>query len=98
MKSMFPDALTRFSSRVTNYVRFRPGYPGEIAHIFGLPEDAQVVDVGSGTGLLSRVFLNAGYAVTGVEPNREMREAGETSLAPFAKFRSVEGRAEETRL
>ena len=95
---MFPDALTRFSSRVAHYVRFRPGYPAEIANIFRLCKGAPVVDIGSGTGLLSRVFLNAGYSVTGVEPNREMREAGESELAEFAKFRSVDGRAEQTTL
>jgi SAM-dependent methyltransferase len=96
------DSTKRFSSRVENYVRFRPGYPPGIVELlrdkYGLTEDSMVADVGSGTGLLSRVFLDAGLAVTGVEPNREMREAGDALLAGYGGFRSIDGTAEATTL
>jgi SAM-dependent methyltransferase len=96
------DSTKRFSSRVANYVRFRPGYPAGIVGLlraeYGLREGSEVADIGSGTGLLSRVFLDAGFSVTGVEPNREMREAGDSLLAGYAGFRSVEGTAEATTL
>ncbi len=99
---MISDSVGRFSSRVSHYVRFRPGYPAEVAHVVrrecGLPDGAVVADVGSGTGFLARVFLDAGFDVIGVEPNREMREAGDELLRPYPKFRSVNGTAEATTL
>ncbi len=99
---MFADATTRFSRRVANYVRFRPGYPPELVELLGrecgLGTESSIADIGSGTGLLSRAFLDAGYAVTGVEPNREMREASDALLAAYPRFRSVDGRAEATGL
>jgi SAM-dependent methyltransferase len=96
------DSTTRFSDRVSNYVRFRPGYPAAVAELLcrecGLTEASRIADIGSGTGLLSRVFLDAGLDVTGVEPNREMREASDAFLAGYPRFRSVDGRAEHTTL
>jgi len=57
-----------------------------------------IADVGSGTGLLTELFLKNGNAVTGIEPNREMRVAGERVLAKYPKFSSVNGAAEATTL
>ena len=96
------DSTKRFSSRVANYVRFRPGYPAAIVELlrreYELADASEVADIGSGTGLLSRDFLDAGLAGTGVEPNREMREAGDALLTGYARFRSVDGTAEATTL
>ena len=90
----------RFSSRVDNYVRYRPGYPAQIIDLLrsecGLTTDSIVADIGSGTGKLSEIFLKAGCQVFGVEPNKEMREAGERLDAP--NFNSIDGTAEATTL
>lgn len=99
---MNTDSTTRFSGRVENYVRYRPGYPpsvvGLLAAECGLRPASVVADVGSGTGLLAEMFLRNGNRVYGVEPNREMREAGARLLSAYEKFVSVEGRAEATTL
>jgi SAM-dependent methyltransferase len=99
---MVSDSVERFSTRVSNYVRFRPGYPPAIVDLLrrecDLHAAACVADVGSGTGFLSRVFLDAGFVVTGVEPNREMRAAGDEILRAYPNFKSVEGTAEATTL
>lgn len=96
------DPTGRFSSRVADYARYRPGYPPGIVEVLAregfLSAGDRVADVGSGTGLLAEVFLDRGYAVVGVEPNREMREAGEAHLRRFPAFSSVDGRAEATTL
>jgi SAM-dependent methyltransferase len=93
---------TRFSDRVENYVKYRPGYPSALLAPLrddaGLTPQWVVADVGSGPGQLARLFLENGNRVFGVEPNREMREAGERLLADFANFTSVAGTAEETTL
>jgi SAM-dependent methyltransferase len=96
------DPTRRFSDRVEDYVRTRPDYPDAaidwVLSETGLGEGATVVDLGSGTGLLARSFLDRGLSVVGVEPNQAMRGAGERELARYESFRSVEGRAEATGL
>src|SRR5437763_146059 len=69
-----------------------------LAEECGLKPTSVVADVGSGTGILSELFLRNGNRVYGVEPNREMREAGERLLSAYRHFVSVEGRAEATTL
>ena len=92
----------RFSSRVDDYSRYRPSYPAEVIALLerdcGLDTSSTVADVGSGTGLLSKLFLDFGCSVVGIEPNREMREAGEGFLAQYPKFAGKEARAEQTGL
>jgi len=96
------DPKNRFSSRVDNYVRFRPGYPKEILVMLksecGLNSHSVIADIGSGTGKLTELFLENGNRVFGVEPNRDMREAGERLLKVFPNFTSVAASAEETTL
>lgn len=91
-----------FSSRVQNYLRFRPGYPYGIIDLLRsecrLSNLSIVADIGSGTGLLSEVFLRNGNIVYGVEPNLEMRSAAEKYLIQYPKFTSTGGRAEATGL
>jgi SAM-dependent methyltransferase len=96
------NATSRFSDRVENYVRYRPGYPLEVMRALktecGLAAGHAVADIASGTGIWTRMLLENGNPVFGVEPNAEMREAGERLLAAFPKFTSVAGTAEATTL
>jgi SAM-dependent methyltransferase len=96
------NATTRFSSRVDDYIKYRPNYPIEIIDLLaekcGLTPESVIADIGSGTGILTKLFLENGNPVAGVEPNRDMREAGEHHLAEYARFTSVEGTSEATRL
>ncbi|MGD0867964.1 MAG: class I SAM-dependent methyltransferase [Bryobacteraceae bacterium] len=99
---MSSDPTQRFSSRVEDYTRYRPSYPAEVIAFLerecGLASQSCVADIGSGTGLLSELFLRFGCEVDGVEPNAEMRAAGERLLADWPRFHSVAGRAEATTL
>lgn len=92
----------RFSDRVRDYIRYRPGYPPELlaamADEMGLRADHVVADVGSGTGILSALLLENGNTVYGVEPNAAMRAAAEELLADLPRFHSVNGTAEATTL
>ena len=96
------DPTGRFSDRVSDYVRARPGYPGAVLDVLrrrcSLTEQAVIADIGSGTGLLARLFLEHGNTVFAVEPNTEMREAGERLFAGRTHFISVAGGAEATTL
>jgi SAM-dependent methyltransferase len=96
------NATSRFSSRVGDYLRYRPGYPPEVIALLrtecGLRPESVIADVASGTGIFTRLLLENGNSVVGVEPNREMRAAGEQFLKGFASFTSVAGSAEATTL
>ncbi len=96
------DSKRIFGPRVDNYIKYRSGYPVEVLDTLrmgcGLTPDWRVADIGSGTGLLARLFLDFGCAVIGVEPNEEMRLAGERTLAGYTRFSSLPGSAEATRL
>jgi len=92
----------RFSDRVADYVRYRPGYPPELLEclrrLCRLTPQWVVADIGSGTGLLTKIFLENGNRVFAVEPNAAMRAAGEEYLRGFSQLVSREGRAEATSL
>jgi SAM-dependent methyltransferase len=96
------EPTKRFTNRVQNYLRYRPSYPPEIIPLLesecGLNSTSIIADIGSGTGFLSELFLKNGNTVLGVEPNAEMRAAGEQILAKYSKFRSIDASAENTGL
>ena len=96
------DPTTRFTTRVENYVKYRPSYPAGIITLLetecGLTRDQMVADIGSGTGFMTELFLKHGNKVFGVEPNAEMRLAGERLLAKYPSFVSVSATAEATTL
>lgn len=96
------DPTDRFSGRAADYVRYRPRYPRGVLHTLvehtGLTPDSTIADIGSGTGFSAQMFLDYGCAVYGVEPNSEMRQAGEELLSTFPRFTSVSGTAESTSL
>ena len=96
------DSTQRFTGRVEDYARHRPAYPPELLELLrrecGLTKDTVVADVGSGTGILARLSLDNGNRVIAVEPNDEMRRAGELLLSGHGRFESVTGTAEATTL
>jgi ubiquinone/menaquinone biosynthesis C-methylase UbiE len=98
----FTDAKQRFSNRVADYVRYRPSYPPALLDLLAkecaLRPSQTIADIGSGTGLLSKLFLDHGNRLYGVEPNAEMRAAGEEFLRDYPNFTSINGSAETSGL
>jgi SAM-dependent methyltransferase len=96
------DPTTRFSTRAGAYERYRPSYPPDVIELArrecDLTAASRVADIGSGPGIMSRLFLDAGCEVFGIEPNAEMRQSGERALAGYPRFHSLAGRAEATGL
>jgi len=91
----------RFSNRVEDYVKYRPHYPAAIVTYlqeqFGFLSGA-IADVGAGTGILTKLFLDAGYTVYAVEPNEPMLTKAITLLNDYSGFTPVTGTAENTTL
>ena len=64
-----------FGADAGRYDRARPTYPADlVARIVGASPGRDVVDVGCGTGISSRLFQAAGCRVLGVEPDPRMAE------------------------
>ncbi|MFW9942539.1 MAG: class I SAM-dependent methyltransferase [Candidatus Thorarchaeota archaeon] len=96
------DPKKRFSSRVENYIKYRPSYPPKIIEFLTekkiLSKQSIIADIGSGTGILSELFIKNGNKVFGVEPNSEMRKAAEKMLKDYSNFVSIHSSAENTSL
>jgi len=96
------NSKERFSGRVETYTKYRPSYPPEaidyLYKVVGLSDRSEVLDVGAGTGIFTRLLLERGTRVTAVEPNREMREAAMEASGDDPRFKAVAGSAEKTGL
>lgn len=96
------NSTTRFSNRVENYVKYRPGYPEDIitwlqSH-YEFPPSKVIADIGSGTGISAELFLKNRYTVFGIEPNAPMRTMSEHLLKDYTNFKALNGTAEATTL
>jgi SAM-dependent methyltransferase len=56
-----------------DYERGRPGWPPEVVDIPGLPSAATVLELGAGTGKLTRLLVSTFDGVVAVEPAEAMR-------------------------
>jgi SAM-dependent methyltransferase len=99
---MTADPTKRFTERVDNYVKYRPGYPDEVIDFLQnecvLAEGSVVADIGSGTGIFTRLLLNNGYTVYAVEPNQAMQQAAKQWLGTNENYTAVDAIAEATTL
>jgi SAM-dependent methyltransferase len=72
------DLAAHFGSAADAYERGRPEHPPEvialIAEELGLGEGARILDLGAGTGKLTKGLTEAGFDVVAVEPLEGMRE------------------------
>ncbi|MGI8543802.1 MAG: class I SAM-dependent methyltransferase [Aridibacter sp.] len=94
--------VSRFDNRVENYVKYRPHYPLEVLDFFrdelDLQKSSVIADIGSGTGISSKPFLENGNKVFGVEPNELMRKASLEYLKDYPNFKAIDGTSENTTL
>lgn len=96
------STVQRFESRACAYAAARPGYPEELVDQvlarLALAPGAEVADVGSGTGIFTRLLLTRGLRVSAVEPGEDMRRAAEVLLGGHPGFTSANGDARATGL
>lgn len=92
----------KFSNKADLYKKFRPTYPKELIDYLysqvGFSQESIIADIGSGTGIFSRLLLEQGSFIYCVEPNEDMRQAAEKDLSVFKSFVSVNAPAENTGL
>lgn len=75
-----------------DYERGRPGWPDEVVEVPGLPSAATVLELGAGTGKLTRLLVSRFEDVVAVEPDEGMRRLL-VALCPEAQV--LTGGAEE---
>jgi SAM-dependent methyltransferase len=75
-----------------DYERGRPGWPRAVLELSDLPTAATVVDLGAGTGKLTRLLVSKFDRVVAIEPAAAMRNVL-TRLCPAAETRA--GSAQE---
>ncbi|BBB94765.1 class I SAM-dependent methyltransferase [Bradyrhizobium elkanii] len=85
MRATFPNFETswsEFTGEGANYDLYRPSYPIDVArviieHVTSKCLDGDIVDVGSGTGIFTRVLAaeaNGRFSVIGIDPNADMTD------------------------
>jgi SAM-dependent methyltransferase len=82
---------TAFADVAGPYERGRPGYPDEAVRWLVGDEGCDVLDLGAGTGKLTRTLVALGHRVTAVEPLPEMRAE---LVRVLPDVRALEGKAE----
>lgn len=96
------NSIEKFTPRVAYYEKYRPHYPIDLLWLIeeeiGFDVNSNVADIGSGTGILSELFVRNGNMVFGIEPNDAMRAIAEEKFRDDFNFISIKGTAENTKL
>ncbi len=86
MRERAKDSAERFTGLADVYAQCRPDYPTAAIDFIlcrcGLKPGDTLVDIGSGTGISSRLFAARGLRVIGIDPNADMRRRAEAEPAP----------------
>jgi SAM-dependent methyltransferase len=73
MDDRYEQQRTSFGAAAQLYEQARPSYPAAVVDLLVPPGARRVVDLGAGTGKLTRVLLERGLDVVAVEPSAGMR-------------------------
>ena len=91
-----------FNEIADAYDRHRPAYPDAVidraCDVAGLAPGAKVLEIGCGTGQLTRSLLERGLRVTAVEPGAQLIARARDQLAGTGEAQFVDERLEEASL
>jgi ubiquinone/menaquinone biosynthesis C-methylase UbiE len=91
-----------FNEIADEYDRHRPAYPDALidraCEVTGLGPGARVLEIGCGTGQLTRSLLARGLRVTAVEPGEQLMSRARDQLDGAGEVQFVNARLEEARL
>lgn len=91
-----------FNEVAHDYERYRPAYPDElvdrVCQTAVLEPGSRILEIGCGTGQLTRSLLARGLRVTAVEPGEELIERARTSLDGLGAVRFLNVRFEDAQI
>ena len=91
-----------FNQVATAYDRHRPTYPEQLIdlayQVAGLERGDQVLEIGCGTGQLTRSLLARGLRVTAIEPGAQLAGLAQQRLQGTGELELVNARFEDARL
>lgn len=91
-----------FNKKAEIYSKYRPIYSKKcIQFLFDssiITRKDIIIDIGAGTGILSKPFLEQGNKVFSIEPNTDMRNKCIENLKHYRNFKSINATAENTTL
>jgi SAM-dependent methyltransferase len=91
-----------FDRVATEYDRHRPTYPEQLMDLAcetaGLEHGDEVLEIGCGTGQLTRSLLARGLRVTAIEPGAQLAGLAQQCLGGTGELELVNARFEDTRL
>lgn len=92
----------KYSNHAKDYEIYRTDYPTSLYDylhtVIGVTNNSILADIGSGTGKLSRTFIQKGNEIFCIEPNNDMRNVAEELYQKHSNFHSLSGTAEATGL
>ena len=84
----------------SQFYNSRPAYPQEcidyLISKFSLSSDSVIADIGAGTGILTKPFLDFGCSVYAVEPNKDMFFELTQNLSQYQNIKFFQNFAEKT--
>ena len=91
-----------FNQMAVEYDRHRPTYPEQLIDLAcqdaGLERSDQVLEIGCGTGQLTRSLLARGFRVTAIEPGAQLAGLAQQRLRGAGELELVNTRFEDARL
>lgn len=95
------DNKIKFNGKAQFY-NSRPTYPKEcidyLINKFNLTSNCVIADIGAGTGILTKPFLDFGCSVYAIEPNDDMFAELSRNLSNYQNIKCLNTSAEETEL
>ncbi|HEX2997703.1 MAG TPA: class I SAM-dependent methyltransferase [Anaerolineales bacterium] len=96
------DTKRIYSAKAEKYARYRWDYAPQaikaIVEITQMSGKSMLADLGAGTGILTRHFVNKAQKVYAIEPNLEQRQILERQLRSFPSVSALDASAEDTTL
>ncbi len=96
------DTKTVYSMKAEKYARFRWDYAAHaikaIIDMTQMSSNSTVADIGAGTGILTRHFVDKARTVYAIEPNFELRQILARELGGFPSISVIDACAEATSL
>jgi ubiquinone/menaquinone biosynthesis C-methylase UbiE len=91
-----------FTEKADIYSKYRPNYSKELIHYLyssiGMDANSHIADIGSGTGMFSKLLLDMGSTVYAIEPNTSMRLIADKTFVNNLRFHSMNSIGENTSL